>query len=151
MYLSGNLLMYIQKQWIWCGNPTLVTTWITQTIFSPWAHPPIEIINQAPWAGEGACDVHNHHHCCSIIQSCNYHDSKDCNHKPAACDCKCQNYYVEPHGALGLVLTQDHILVVWDIPLAITDCTFMMTTNGIGNETSLPQFTREHWTSHPWA
>ncbi len=39
--------------------------------------------------------------------------------------------------ALGLVIVQDFVLVVQDIPLAIMGCTFMMTTSGSWNNTAI--------------
>ncbi len=77
------------------------------------------------------------HHCsCSRSCSCDCHDCRYCNHKPAARYCKDQNILLILVTALNFVFNQNPVLMVKDIPLAIMVCTFMPTR--IGDDTPSP-------------
>ncbi len=80
-----------------CSNPASATIGITQIFPSSWAMGSTTNCpqDQAPWDHESAFNGCNCHYYCSRSCSCDYHNHRDQDSKPAAHDCRGKNFHVK--------------------------------------------------------
>ncbi len=93
-----------------CGNTAPITTGITQTIESPWAHPPITLKTK-PFESEGAYNGCNLYCFCSRSHYC-VATTKIATTSQLFVTTKTRNIMWRLEAALSLILALDPVLVV---------------------------------------